>query len=306
MDRLARKMKYPVIAMGVFDGVHRGHREIFRRAIARAKSIGGTSVVYTFNPHPVKVLAPLACPLMINTLGQRLALIREAGIRKVIIQRFTKAFSHKTPDQFFQETILRRLRAKEILVGYNFTFGIHRSGTTEHLVAFGKAAGIKVTVVPAYLWHETLVSSSQIRHLLSHGDLPKAEELLGRPYFMEGTVVHGRGIGGKTLKIHTANLEPENEMILPAGVYVTRTQVGPNRFDSVTNIGPNPTFGPGPLSVETHLLDFKKRIFGRRIRVEFLEKIREEITFASSSDLAQQIQNDIAIARSYLKKRSHR
>jgi riboflavin kinase/FMN adenylyltransferase len=298
-----RPPKNPVVAFGVFDGVHRGHQFIFKKAIERAKEIGGTSVVYTFDPHPVKILVPNACPPMITTLPQKLELIAGQGIGQAVVEKFTKAFARQTPEKFFQKIVLERLRAREIFVGYNFTFGVHRSGTIDHLQVFAQEAGIRATIVEPFLWKETLVSSTEIRRLLSRGDLVKAEDLLGRPYFVDGQVIHGRGIGGKELGIHTANIRPQNDLILPTGVYVTYTLVSGKRFQSVTNIGPNPTFGPGPLSIETHLLNFKKTIFGKTVRIEFLEKIREEIAFASAKDLANQIQNDIKIAKEHFAKR---
>lgn len=295
-------MRAVVVTLGVFDGVHRGHQHIFRKVVQRALMIGGTPVVYTFDPHPAKILAPDTCPPMINTLRQKIGLIRESGIGRVVVQKFTKSFSRRTPEDFFKKTIVQSLRAKEIFVGYDFTFGIHRSGTIERLEALAHEAGIRVTIVEAFFWKETLVSSTQVRRLLALGNLPKAEELLGHPYFIEGRVIHGRGIGGKELGIHTANLRSENDPILPTGVYVSIASVGGRRYKSVTNIGPNPTFGPGPLSIETHLLNFRKRIFGKRIRVEFLAKIREEITFASAQDLAEQIRNDIRTAKRHFGK----
>ncbi len=294
-------LKKSVVTLGVFDGVHRGHQEIFRQVVRRAKAIRGTSVVYTFDPHPVKVLAPDACPLMINTLAQRVELISSQGIQKVVVERFTRSFARQSPHDFFHRTLVRRLHPQEIFVGYDFTFGVHRSGTIEHLEGFGRETGIRVTIVPARFFGETLVSSSRIRQLLVQGDLPKAEELLGRPYFIEGKVVRGRGIGGKQLGLHTANLKTENDLILPAGVYSTTVILDGRRFKGVSNIGPNPTFGPGPLSIETHLFNFRKNIRGKKIRLEFLRKIREEITFATPADLARQIRNDIQSAKQYFR-----
>lgn len=296
-------MKNPVVTIGVFDGVHLGHRHIFEKVIARAKKIKGTPVVYTFDPHPVKILVPEACPPMITTLSQKVELIHSCGIRHAVVEKFNRVFSQQTPEQFFRRTIIERLKAREIFVGYDFTFGVHRSGTIEHLKTFAAKEKIKITVVKRYLRGETLVSSTQIRQLLLRGNLEKAAQLLGRPYFIDGKVKTGRGIGGKELGIHTANLESDNDRILPNGVYVTRTWIGGKKFQSVTNIGPNPTFGPGPLSIETHLLNFRRSILGKTLRVEFLKKIRDEITFASAQDLARQIQNDIMATKHYFSKR---
>ena len=296
-----------VVTLGVFDGVHRGHRHIFEKVVARARRRHGLSLVYTFEPHPACLLAPLSAPPMLNNLAQKRELIAEAGIDRIVVERFTRSFSAITPDRFFHRILVRRLRAREIFVGHDFTFGVHRSGTTDDLRTMGKEAGVQVHVVPAYLWKETLVSSTQIRHFVAQGQLRAAEDLLGRPYFIEGRVIRGRGIGGKKLGIHTANIAPENDSILPTGVYATTTVVGGKRYSSVTNIGPNPTFGPGPLSIETHILKFNRSIFRRRIRIEFLEKLREEITFASAEELARQIHHDIDLAQKvFAGRRDHR
>ncbi|MBI4373771.1 MAG: hypothetical protein HY542_02735 [Deltaproteobacteria bacterium] len=165
----------------------------------------------------------------------------------------------------------------------------------------GKKAGIRVIVVEPFLWKETLVSSTQIRSLLSQGDVRKAATLLGRAYRMEGKVVKGRGIGKKILGIPTANLKTENDLILPLGVYAAMVSLGKGRYPGVTNIGHSPTFGPGHLSIETHLLDIQKKILGKRIEVEFVRRLRDEIPFSSPNELARQIQNDADAARKILK-----
>lgn len=290
-----------VVTIGVFDGVHRGHQHILKQVIQRARLIGARSLVYTFDPHPVKLLVPDACPPMITTQAQRVRLIRKTGIDAIVVQKFTHAFSQKTPEQFFKSVLLKQLRAAELFVGYDFTFGVRRSGTITHMEHFCREAGVRLSVVDRFLWKDTLVSSTHIRQLLSHAKVHPAADLMGRPYFMEGHVVRGRGIGGKSLGVHTANLQTDNDLLLPSGVYMTRTHVGGKCHRSLTNIGTNPTFGSGSLSIESHLLDFKKSILGRMIRIEFLKKLREEIVFASAEDLAQQIQNDIQTAKQYFK-----
>lgn len=289
----------PVVTLGVFDGVHVGHRHIFQQVIRRAKKIRGTSVVYTFDPHPAKILAPDSSPLMLNTLTQKIELIAAQGIQHMIIETFTKAYAHQTPEKFFDQIILKRLKASELLVGYDFTFGVHRSGTMDRLHALTTSAGIRLSIIEPYLKGEALASSTQIRQLLARGHTHKAQELLGRPYFVEGRVVRGKGIGGRELGLHTANIHSENDALLPTGVYATHTRVGGKHYKSVTNIGPNPTFGLGPLSIETHIFQFDKNIVGQKIRIEFLEKIREEITFSSAHDLSVQIQRDIQWAKKY-------
>jgi len=293
-----------IMAMGVFDGVHRGHQFIFKKLVERARQTNSIPVAYTFDPHPVRVLAPHACPsrFMINTIQQRIALIAEQGVKQIIVEHFTHAFAQQTPEEFFKKIIVKKIKAREIFVGYNFTFGVHRSGTVQHLETFGQATGIRVTIAKPFLSQETLTSSTQVRQMLTHGDLPAAKELLGHSYFMEGKVVQGRGVGG-TLGIHTANMKSENELLLPWGVYATQTILGGKKHGSVTNIGPNPTFGKLPVSIETHIFDYSgdKRKSPQKIRVEFLKKIRDEIKFSSPQKLISQIHHDIQTAKKILK-----
>lgn len=294
-------MKNPVMTIGVFDGVHRGHLEIFRKVCDRADQLSAPSLVYTFDPHPARILVPESSPPMIMTLRQKREAIFASGIKKIRVQKFTTHFAHTTARDFFDKILLRQIRPQEVFVGYNFTFGYHRTGTVETLEAMGKKSGVAVHIVEPYLWKEALVSSTQIRQLLSTGHIRQATELLGRPYRMEGRVVGGRGLGAKILGIPTANLKSESDLILPVGVYATTTLIGKNRFPSVTNIGHNPTFGPKEISIETHILNFRKKIVGKRIGINFVEKIRGEITFSSPQELTHRIRNDIHAAKKILK-----
>lgn len=305
-SRNFKPSKKSIVALGVFDGVHRGHRNLFRRLTERARKVGGTSVAYTFDPHPVKVLVPNACPPMINTIDQRIELIGGTGVQRVVVERFTKKFSQKTPEFFFSEILVKHLKAAELFVGYNFTFGVHRSGTIHHLKEFAARAGMIVHVMEPYLWGETLVSSTHVRQRISQADLEAAEDLLDRPYFIEGKVIRGRGIGGKELGVHTANLMPDNDLMLPTGVYATRTHVLNKSYLSLTNIGMNPTFGGASISIETHILNFNKKIVGKKIRVEFLTKLREEQAFSSPQALAQQIHEDIRVAKKFFAERERK
>ncbi|MBI2083751.1 MAG: bifunctional riboflavin kinase/FAD synthetase [Deltaproteobacteria bacterium] len=294
-------MKNLVMTIGVFDGVHRGHQKIFQKVAHCAKEHSGKSLAYTFDPHPARILVPESCPPMIMTQRQKRAAILANGIDRVVVQKFTPAFSRLSAQDFFDRILLRQIRPQEIFVGYNFTFGYHRGGTVETLEAMGKKAGIRVTVVEPFLWKEMLVSSTQIRSLLSKGQISQATELLGKPYRMTGKVVGGRGLGGKILGIPTANLRSENDLILPVGVYATLTILGKKSHPSVTNIGRNPTFGPRTLSIETHILNFQKKILGHQMEIEFVERIRDEIPFSSPRELSQQIQNDIHSTKKILK-----
>lgn len=294
-----------ILAMGVFDGVHQGHRFILKKVCEKAKKYKGKSIVYTFHPHPIRVLAPQACPenYMINTIKQRTQLLKNLGIDKIIVEKFTKNFSKLTPEQFIKKIILNKIKPSEIFVGYNFTFGVKRSGTAKDLQKLCKPHHIHVNIVSPFQINKTITSSTKVRQLISQGEMPVAQKFLTRPYFIEGTVVKGKGIGGKVLGIPTANLKSDNEILLPCGVYVTKTQVGSQAYPSVTNVGHNPTFqkpGKEPIvTIETHILKFRQNIVGKKIRLYFSKKLRNEKKFSSPQELIKQIHEDIKQAKKY-------
>jgi len=292
-----------IITLGVFDGVHRGHAEILQKLVRRARAVRGTSAAYTFEPHPARILSPRSCPSRIMTPDQKTETLRRQGIQKIVVQRFTRRFSRLSAEDFFRRILVRKLRAREIWIGYNFTFGFRRRGTPQKLLEWGKKAGIRVRVFPSFSWKGNPLSSTRIRSLLARGLVEQATELLGHPYLMEGVVVRGRGYGRGRLGIRTANLKSENERILPLGVYATRTRVGRKYYPSVTNIGCNPTFGRQILSIETHILRFRRNLLRKRIAVEFVKRLRGERTFRSASALAAQIQKDIRVAERVLRRR---
>jgi riboflavin kinase / FMN adenylyltransferase len=300
--KIKKPLKNPVVTFGVFDGVHRGHQHIFESIRRRAKAIKGKSVVYTFDPHPVRKLAPEACPPMLFTLDQKIEAVKEQKVDAMVVEPFTQAFSQLTPEDFFQTVILDRLKAREIYVGYNFTFGHQRKGTIETLEQLGKKHGVRIHIIEAFFLDNVLVSSTRVRQLIAESKMISAAHLLGKHYSIEGTVVSGRGIGGKKLGFHTANLESFNELIPPQGVYATFVQLKRKRYESVTNIGMNPTFGGKSLSIEPHILNFKRNILGQKIKLQFVEKIREEIKFINAEDLSRQISSDIEIAKTHLKR----
>jgi len=286
----------PVVALGNFDGVHVAHRTMFSLARKMAKRMLGASVAYTFYPHPVKVLSPASAPKMINTLAQRLELIDAEGIHATVVEPFSLKFAHLSAEKWFRKVIVKNLKAQAVVAGYDFTFGSHRSGTVESLEKLCKENGIVCKILEAQIAGETLISSTQIRHFVAGGEMKRAAKLLGRPYFIDGHVIAGAGRGAQ-LGIRTANLQSENELIPQGGVYATQTRVGNRYYPSVTNIGINPTFGGKALSIETHLLDFKGDLYGKTLRIAFLQKIRDERTFASVTELVAQIHRDIARAR---------
>ena len=288
--------------MGNFDGVHRAHEKMFQLAHREAKRLRGSAVAYTFDPHPVKVLSKSSAPAMINTLPQKLELLGEQKLKAVVVEPFDLKFAHMDAREWFEKIILHRLHAAGVVAGYDFTFGVKRSGTVETLHQLCEEYKIQCHVLKAQTAGETLISSTQIRNFISQGELTQAAELLGRPYFIDGSVV--RGVGrGKQIGVPTANLQTENELLPARGVYACRAKVGLRKYGAVTNIGYNPTFGGSSLSVETHLFHLHRRLYGKKLRLYFLQKIREEKTFASAEELVGQIKKDIRSAELILKQK---
>jgi len=290
------RLKNPVVALGNFDGVHRTHQKMFDLTVQLAREKKGLACVYTFDPHPVKILSPESAPPLINTLPQKIELIEKFKIKGLILEPFSPAFSKLSPEAFFEEVLVRRLGAKGIVAGYDFTFGAKRAGTVETLERLCFKHDVSCRILDAYLLGNTLVSSTQIRNLIHAGLVERATEMLGRPFEILGTVIRGEGVGA-SIGFPTVNLLVENELIPATGVYASQVKIGRRHYFSVTNIGYRPTFGGKRLTVETHLLHFKKNIYGRKIRLEFLAKIREERMFASVGELVQQIRKDIESAK---------
>lgn len=287
------------MALGNFDGVHLAHQKMFQRTLQLARKVKGTAVAYTFDPHPVRILSQESAPPMLNTLPQRLELIKKTGMQAVIVEPFDLKFAHWTAEEWFKKILVENLHAFAVIAGYDFTFGTHRSGTVETLEKLAAQHGLNYRILEAQMRGETLISSTQIRQFLLRGDVERAADLLGRPYFIDGIVVRGAGRGAK-LGFPTANLRLENELPPLSGIYAGWAEVGGRRFKAVTNIGTNPTFGGKSMSVETYLLRFKKDIYGKKLRFHFVKRIREERTFASVEALVKQIRDDIDKSKNFL------
>ncbi len=299
-DSIPDGMKGLRIALGNFDGVHLGHQKIIRASIESTAPGGTGSAVYTFAPHPVSILASEECPQLIQTLDQKLKSIEEMGVDACIIERFDEKFAGMNPEKFFKEIIIDRLSASEIIVGYDFTFGRHRSGTTKTLQTLANDLGIGIKIIEAQLDGETLISSTNIRRLIERGRMEAAAKLLGRLYSVEGEVVTGRGVG-RSLGARTANIEPINELMPRHGVYVSRTRVidSPSIYPSITSIGDNPTFRNAGFTFETHIIDREIDLIGKRLRVELISRLRDQLEFKSSDELREQIHADISTARKH-------
>ena len=289
-----------IVAIGNFDGLHLGHQKILRVLVDKAREMGLVSLVLTFSPHPERVLEGGRIG-MIQTLEQRLAGIRAAGVGAVLLASFNRAFAGLTAAEFAGHVIASSLKAREVVVGENFRFGRSRQGDIDDLRRLGQKLGFAVHSVPPAIRNGEVISSSLIRRLLDEGRIASANGFLGRPYEIAGRVVRGSG-RGRGLGFPTANVQPFNE-ILPRGVHFTVADILGCSHPSLTNIGDRPTFGSGRLQVEVHIFDFEGTLYRRRIGIRFVRKIRGEKRFAEPEGLISQVQKDIVAARAYFKKR---
>lgn len=289
-----------VVTIGNFDGVHLGHRAILNRVCHRARELDGQAVAITFEPHPLKVLRPeLNLPLL-TTPAQKLELLAAAGLEAVVVLPFTPAFAALPAREFVAQYFCERLRVREVVVGHDYSFGRGREGNIDLLKEMGRDHGFTVQVVWAVEVDGAVVSSSLIRALLRLGKVAEAAHLLGRPFAAVGEVVPGKGRGAKLLKVPTANLRPENELLPATGIYAVWVRRGKKNLPGVANIGTCPTFDNSELSLEVHLLDFSGDLYGENLEVEFVARLREERRFPSIEALAAQIHADIAAARQAL------
>jgi riboflavin kinase/FMN adenylyltransferase len=288
------------LTIGVFDGVHRGHRHLLGELIARGKATGHRPGVVTFRAHPAHVLRPGSEPHYLCTLAERLRLLEQAGIGLVVPVTFDLALSKLSAREFV--TLLQeRLRMRELIVGPDFAMGHHREGDVAALAKLGREMGFTVTVVEPLRKRGQVVGSTAIRDAVAKGDLEQANRLLGRNYALEGKVVRGQG-RGKPLGFPTANLEPEPGMVVPGnGIYAAWAHAEGRRFMAPTSVGINPTFNDTGRTVEAFLLDFEGNLYGERLRLEFVRRLRDELKFDSVEALQRQVDEDVAETRKLLK-----
>lgn len=289
-----------VVTMGNFDGVHLGHRAILARVKARAKELGSQPVALTFEPHPVKVLRPHANLSLLTTPEQKFQLLAEAGMEAVVVLPFTRRFATISARDFVVSYLVERLKVREVVVGHDYSFGHNREGNIELLKDLGRSLGFTVQVVWAVEVAGAPVSSSLIRAMLKLGKVKEANRLLGRPYSVTGRVIPGKGRGGKLLGIPTANIQPENDLLPASGIYAVVVHRGNDILPGVANIGTCPTFDGQELSLEVHIFDFSGDLYGERLDVKFMARLREERRFPSIEALAAQIRADIEAARQVL------
>lgn len=286
-----------VLALGNFDGLHRGHAKIVERVRRSATEHAAVPVALTFDPHPTRIVRPDdALPLLMTT-AQKIEGFAQAGMQGVAVVRFTHEMSRWEPEAFVEAVLVDWLRVSEVWVGANFLFGRDRSGNYSALRALGARYGFRAERIDSVRYKEFVVSSTRIRRLITEGRVDEAGALLGRHYFIDGTVVGGAG-RGRDIGYPTANLRTENELIPPHGVYGTLARIDAVVHPSVTNIGVRPTFADSsPLTVETHLLDVDRDLYGASLRLSFVQRLREERMFGTINALRAQIEADCRRAR---------
>jgi len=283
----------PVLALGNFDGLHRGHQKIVERIRRSAADRGATALVLTFDPHPPRVVRPDKAPPLLMTMPQKIAALEKVGLHGVAVVRFTAAFSRLSPDQFVRQVLVDWLRVSEVWVGADFLFGHERAGTFSVLRSLSTQYGFRAEKIDPVRYKEFVVSSTRIRRLLAEGRVDEAGALLGHHYTIDGVITAGAG-RGRTLGFPTANLSTDNELVPPTGVYATTAELHGTRWPAVTNIGVRPTFeAAGAVTVETHILGLQADVYGERLSLSFIQRLRDERRFPDADALREQIAADV-------------
>ncbi len=301
IDDFPKNITNSVVSIGNFDGLHLGHRALIRRLKELGAAAGLPTVVMTFSPHPMQVLMPERKVKLIFSRDDQTRVLAELGIDFLVVQAFSRSFSELTPEQFVVTKLFKPLRPKHLVVGYDFAFGAHKKGSIEYLKQKGLELGFSVDVIAPVKLNDQIVSSSRIRQLIAEGGVELANEMLNRSFYLEGIVERGFQ-RGRTIGIPTANILCLTETTPNSGVYCGYAQIkGEAKLKAVMNIGVNPTFSESShQTIECHLLDFDRDIYGRELRVEFISKLRDEKKFARVKDLVTQIHLDIVAARKIL------
>jgi riboflavin kinase/FMN adenylyltransferase len=302
IETIKEPFKSAVITIGNFDGVHLGHQALFHEVIEMADAMGGTAIAMTFEPHPIRVISQNGHPPLITLVEQKTELIEKAGIDVLICVPFTMDFAAVSARSFVEDILVKRIGMKAIIVGQDYTFGNKREGNVDLLRQYAGELGFEMIVAD---WIQPSndndrISSTAIRRMVTDGRMKKAGKMLGRNYQIRGTVAHGRDRGGKLLGIPTANINLHDELCPKVGVYAVIVKYDGKRYPGVANIGYSPTFDDHVFTVEAHLLDFKADIYGQKIMVDFVQRLRDEKKFSGIPELIEQIDRDIADAREIL------
>jgi riboflavin kinase / FMN adenylyltransferase len=284
---------HPVLALGNFDGLHRGHLKIIERVRRGAAEHGGTPMAMTFDPHPSRVVRPDKAPPLLMTKEQRLEALEREGIAAVAVVRFTHELSQWDPETFVRTVLAEWLRVSEVWVGANFLFGHDRSGNFSTLRSLGQRYGFRADKIDPVRYKEFVVSSTRVRRLVAEGRMDEAGALLGHQFYVDGRVVAGKR-RGRELGFPTANLETDNELLPPNGVYATMTTIDGIVHPSITNVGLRPTFGDTTKTmIEAHVLGFHGDLYGRQVRLGFVQRLRDERKFEDVDALRAQIEADV-------------
>jgi riboflavin kinase/FMN adenylyltransferase len=289
-----------VATMGNFDGIHLGHQTLVRNTVEESQRLGYPSTVLTFEPHPLKVLAPERAPSLILSYEDKMALLQSLGVDIVVAQRFDLQFASIAADEFVCRFLVDRLKIKKLWVGRDLRFGQGRKGGTDNLLRLAPGAGFEVGVLDPILLDGIRISSSRIRQLVEEGRVDEVRPMLGRYHFVSGRIVRGHRRGQK-LGFPTANIATETEVVPLNGIYATLIQVKNKQWLSVSSIGVNPTFGDGPRTVESFILDFDGDIYGERVKLAFVQRIRDEKKFVLVKDLIEQMDEDVKRAKTLFK-----
>lgn len=301
IDSRGLALRKPILTMGNFDGLHLGHQSLLRQLCQEAKDLGGTSVVLTFEPHPLKILAPIRAPKLLLSHKDKMLLLQSKGVDVVIIQEFSPEFAMLEAEAFVRGYLVEGLKVHRIWVGKEFRFGRGRRGDVKTLTEFGRECGYEVKIIEPVLDEGQRISSTRIRALIEEGEVHQVSRFLGRCHFVSGRVVKGQQ-RGKALGFPTANISTRNEVLPPDGVYATFFWIQGHRRPSVTSLGSNPTFGDGPRTLETYLFDFDGDLYDQSIRLSFVKRIRQQEKFASPELLIAQMHKDVLLAQEALGK----
>jgi len=304
VGKIKNHLKSPVVTIGIFDGLHLGHQFIIKKVINKANQIGGTSVVLTFNPHPINILRPKNYLPLLFSIEHRIKMFRDLGIDVCVIEEFSRRFYNLAAQEFVSDLLMGQIRPKEVIVGSGFTFGKDAKGDVSLLKRMGRLYNFNVKEIPSVKIGKETVSSTSIRRLIKTGNLKKASRFFGRPVSVFGKVAAGKK-EGRILGYPTANVYPCAEITPPAGVYATGVSFNKRIFPSMTFVGnrihSNKQISIKSSNIEAHIFSFDKKIYGRYIEIEFFKKIRNIRKFSSQDRLKEQIQKDEKAARLLLK-----
>lgn len=298
IDNFTPDKKPLYLALGNFDGLHQGHQKLITEMVEAANSGAGTAAAFVFEPHPIKVLFPERAPKLLVTAERKAELMEKLGVELLIYNSFNLDIARCSPEEFVQHILINKLGVKKVFVGFNYTFGYKGAGTPELLKKLGQKQGFVVSVIPPVEVNGMVVSSSMIRKVLDNGDIGQARIMLGYDPVLEGQVIEGEH-RGSTIGFPTANLGVSNEVSIPGkGVYAASAEINGRLYQAVINIGSKPTFhAEYPVSIEAHLIDFKGDIYGEKLRLYLIQKIRDERKFDNVEELIRQIASDRDTAR---------